>query len=476
MWRLILVLFVSLSFSISIYPQCDCDPLPDPSGTIETVSNVSELQAALHNANQNNGNYTILLKDGEYILNNNLLYINDQMINLTIRGESGNRDNVVIKGQGMGGGVGYIFNVAASNFTLADMTIGWCGNHAVQIHAEHNADDALIQNVKFVDIREQMIKVSGSEVLVFSDRGKVQCCEFEFTAGVAYQYYTGGIDAHRAKDWEIRLNTFKHIRSPDSGLAEHAIHFWSDSENTLVENNTIINCDRGIGFGLGDRGHKGGTIKNNWVHTSRDVGIGLENSSNTNVYHNTLMTENYFNSIEYRFDGTVNAHIANNLSNENIAARNGGTGQVVSNYKYPDTSIFEDPGNHNYHLNDSYPEIVDMGVSLGEINVDFDCDLRMVSSLPDIGADELNSTTGFQDQLLDNKIKIYPNPCQGAFYLKLDQNSTVTLLNMNSKLLYKSRIEKGTHFIELTGIPTGIYIIQIENEGAQISKKLILSH
>ena len=230
-----------------------------------------------------------MLEDGTYELTSNLLYIGTNMTNLTLRSASGNRDAVIIRGQGMTGGVSHIFNVAASNFTVADMTIGWVANHPIQIHAETNADNCLIQNVRFVDANEQLLKVSGGFTLLASDNGVVQCCLFEFTAGVANQWYTGGIDAHRAFNWIVRNNTFKHIRSPDAGLAEHAIHFWIDSEGTIVENNQIINCDRGIGFGLGGRGHTGGIIRNNMVHTSRDVGIGLESASNAKVYNLSLI-------------------------------------------------------------------------------------------------------------------------------------------------------------------------------------------
>ena len=88
-----------------VHTQCEFPPLPeDPfNQTVVTVSTVSELQNALSECNAAGGNYTILLEDGEYQLTQNLLYINQGMSDLTIRSKSGNRDAVIIRGQGMGG-------------------------------------------------------------------------------------------------------------------------------------------------------------------------------------------------------------------------------------------------------------------------------------------------------------------------------------------------------------------------------------
>ena len=386
---LLALLFIQLSL---IANNCNCPPLPPDPGITEIVSNVAELNAAMSNASSNNGNYTILLEDGVYTLTSNLLYINTHMENLTIRSLSGNRDAVTIQGQGMNGGVTHIFLVAAKGFTCADMTIGGIFYHAIQIQGENDADDCLIQNVRFFDCNEQMLKISGgSSNPNYADNGVVQCCVFEFTAGIGNQWYTGGIDGHHCRNWEVRYNEFYHIRSPESALAEHAIHFWSESVNTLVENNVIINCDRGIGYGLTNsagRGHFGGIIRNNIVHTSRDVGIGLEQARNALVYNNTVYTENYFNSIEYRFDSTYNCHIANNLTNENIASRNGGTALVESNYITSDNSFYVDAAGYDFHLALAEPNIVDMGIILPGVTDDVDCENRPMGGGVDIGADE----------------------------------------------------------------------------------------
>ncbi len=474
----LLILFIGLFHSLDLYSQCPCNLLPEPTGTIIHVSTVSELQNALIEANESNGSRTILLEDGTYTLTNHLLYIGTHMQNLTIRSASGNRDAVIIGGQGMNGNVGWIFNVAASYFTLADVTIGWVANHPIQIHAEHNADFPLIHNVRFVDAHEQMLKVSGNASPTYSDGGIVQCSLFEFSAGIGNQWYTGGIDAHRAADWTVSYNTFKHIRSPDSQLAEHAIHFWSDSQNTLIENNRIIDCDRGIGFGLGNSGHQGGIIRNNMVHTSRDVGIGLESASDAKIYHNTVVTENYSRSIEYRFETTSNVHIANNLTTKAIASRNGGTGLVESNHISNDNTYFIAPNDYDFHLQaENAGAVIDAGIPLEGMEKDYDCEDRTSDNLPDIGADEYTEfTTDLPNFSPVLTLEIYPNPASEKLFVASKQALSVAIFSLRGQLLEEFQLPENEHGIAINvgGFERGVYWVRAWNGQGFVFRRVIL--
>jgi hypothetical protein len=436
------------------------------------VSDANELNQALHAANTNNGNYEILLEDGTYQLNQNLLYVSPNMANLTIRSKSNNADQVIIRGTGMKGNVTHIFNVAAKHFTAADLTIGWVANHAVQIHSENDADSCLIQNVKFFDIGEQMIKGSGSDNGMFSDDCTIQCCHFEFTDGVASQYYTGGIDGHKTRNWMVFNNTFVDIRSPDHQLAEHAIHFWNGCIGTVVRNNTIINCDRGIGFGLGQKGHYGGAIINNMVHTSRDVGIGLESSPETEVYNNTVVTDNYFNSIEYRFDVTQNVHIANNLVDKSITSRNGGEGTVESNFTFSDPTIFVDHSGHDYHLSGPVSGITNAGIILQEVKDDFDCETRNLNTAIDIGADDLETTSTYitSPSVLD--LEISPNPTSGLVTINPHILLKEVCISDGLRNLRVTVDQNG--LLDISVLPSGLYMI-IGKSGQNIySAKIVL--
>jgi hypothetical protein len=364
-------------------PSCTLTPLPAPSTATVTVGNADELLAAVQRANDE-GNLAILLEDGTYALDD-MLWISGSHV--SFRGRSGNRDAVVIRGQGMDGGVSHVFNVAGSHFTAADLTVGWVANHAVQVHS--SADSPVIHNVRFVDTGEQMLKVSTvAGESAGADNGLVEWCLFEYSAGVGPQYYIGGIDAHQARQWTIRRNVFRHIRSPEADLAEHAVHFWNGSSQTLVEGNSITDCDRGIGFGMDDRGHSGGIIRNNMVHTTRDVGIGLESASGTEVYHNSVFSENYGNAIEYRFPRTRGVVIINNLTNAAIAGRDGGSGRVETNVTAAQAAWFVAPGSGNLHLAASNPAVVDQGQALAAVAQDFDCENRPKGAGYDAGADE----------------------------------------------------------------------------------------
>jgi len=339
---------------------------------------------AVQYANSLGGNITVLLEDGTYTLTSGFAISSD---NITFRGRSGDRNSVVVRGQGMTGGVTSLFTVFGNSFVVADMTIGWVSNHAINFL--RNGDNHVVHNVHFVDTGEQMLMVAHEPPdTEHADNGLVEWCTFEYQAGVGPQYNIGGVHAHQARNWTVRYNVFKHIRSPDVELAGHAIHFWSESSGTVVEHNTITNCDRGIGFGLASNGHTGGMIRNNMVHTTRDVGISLETSVSTSVYNNSLFTENYFNSIEFRHSGTQLASIINNLTSAAIASRDGGTGVVETNVTNAIASWFDDAGSGDLRLTVADTTVVDRGQSLSAVTHDVDCESRPKGAGYDIGADE----------------------------------------------------------------------------------------
>lgn len=467
MKSILTICMIFLTVFGNFYGQCNCPSLPTPGKSV-LVNTVTELQNALTLANSNNGNMTILLAKGNYNLNSNLLYISSNMKNLTIRGQTGNRDDVVIKGLGFNGGVTHIFNVAAAHFTVADMTIGWVYYHPIQIHGESNADSALIHNVKIIDGNEQFIKISGSSTEPnVCDGGIIECCELEFSSGIGNQYYTGGIDGHHCANWIIRYNTFKHLRSPDGNLAEHAIHFWSNSSDILVENNFIMDCDRGIGFGLSDdpsRGNFGGMIRNNIVHTSRDVGIGIERTPDVKIYNNTVWTENYFNSIEYRFTGSTNIQIANNLTNQAIALREGAQGILTSNYTKATSGLFTDAANFNFHLAKKNINLIAAGKVLNDVIKDMDCLPRGITN--DIGADQFEVITrDIQVDTKTNNVQVYPNPALDFITIVIKDPVTPDLKfeisNQLGQIRWQQKISSQSTRINLKDIETGIYCLRI---------------
>ncbi|MBF0469219.1 MAG: right-handed parallel beta-helix repeat-containing protein, partial [Desulfamplus sp.] len=294
------------------------------------VHNVAELNQAEITARK--GNVVILLDDGEYVLSDQFMVGGDHV---TVRSLNGDASKVIVKGKGMNGNVPHVFSVYKKYFTVEDITIGWVRNHAIQVHGELDADYPVIRNVHFRDTYEQMLKVSYSRTQPdFSDGGIVENCSFIYTAGVGPQWYIGGVDAHKSKGWIVRNNLFQDIKSPTSSLSESAIHFWSGSTDTLVEKNVIIDCDRGIMFGLDNSPHYGGIIRNNFVHATRDVGIYAANTLNGKIYNNTVFADSgYFNAIEYRFADT-SVDISNNLTNKAISKRDNAVATLSNNVDY----------------------------------------------------------------------------------------------------------------------------------------------
>ncbi|MEA2115086.1 MAG: right-handed parallel beta-helix repeat-containing protein [Thermodesulfobacteriota bacterium] len=367
------------------------------------VNTVAELVSAVNNTSSG-GDRTILIADGTYLLDG--VYLRLAVNDITVRSLSGDREAVFLDGEYR---TTEIFQVVASGAVIADLTLKRAYDHPVHVMAAStDVENTLISNVHIIDPGQQAIKINPNAGRThFVNNGRITGCLIELTdSGRAMVWerngscYTGGVDAHQAEGWIVEDNEIRGFWC-SGGLSEHGIHFWSDSSNTLVQRNLIVDCDRGIGFGLGSSGHRRGIIRNNMIyhgedHGVSDVGIGLESTSDAQVYNNTVFHEHdYPNGIEYRFAASSNLTIVNNLTNRAITSRNGGTSSLISNnITNAAADWFIDAPNGDLHLGSEQSGVTDAALALSGLVDDFDGQSRPSGSGPDIGADEYPQQIG----------------------------------------------------------------------------------
>jgi len=395
-------------------PADRCAPLPAPTGTVVPIepSQVGQLQALVSNAEPGT---TFVLAAGTYALNGDYLWIDAPGVGL--RGATGDPEDVVIDG-------GYvtteIVTVAASNVTIADLTIQRAYTHPIHVTGGQAASitNTLLHNLRVIDPGQQAIKINTAQGgQTFADAGVVSCSWIELTdagrTSIRDNCYTGGIDAHQARDWVVRDNTIAGFWC-EQGLSEHGVHFWRGGRDTVVERNELVNNARGIGFGLtengddrayddapcpganGHVGHFGGVIRNNTMladdpelfasQFGMDGGVALAQSCGAQVLHNTVYaTQAPFASIEWRFPNT-DARIANNLVSHPMRERSDAVAELVSNREDATAVEFVDAAGWDLHLA-AGAAAIDAGTPDSAVFDDVDAEPR-TDAAPDLGADE----------------------------------------------------------------------------------------
>jgi len=389
-----------------------CDPLAPPTGTVINVTPSQTSQLASIVAGAAAGT-TILLADGIYTP---VPRLNLMTPGVSLRSASGNASAVVLDGVYA---ADEIIFVAASNVTLAEITVTHAINHPIHVSPPDTGPDVTgvrLYRLRVVDGGEQFVKVNPNGARTFwVDNGRLECSTLLLTdAGRPHVVslpglpcYTGGIDAHSARGWVVRRNHLEGFWCA-TGLSEHAIHFWNASRDTLAEHNVIVNVAMGIGFGLGETGttrpyadnpypgagfigHYDGIIRNNVIYADIagfDTGVALEQARGVRVYHNTIYSTDavtgFFSPIDYRFASTV-AEIRNNLVRR-ISMRNGATGTVDHNLENVSAAYFVNPATRDFHLLATAANAIDQGVVVTEAGLDMDGVAHGAS--PDLGAYE----------------------------------------------------------------------------------------
>ncbi len=404
--------------SFSYANESLCAPLPslNQGGPVVTITaeEASTLPSVVAQAAPGT---TILLSDGVYKLNGKSLVF--RASNMTLRAASGKREAVVLDGQYNSG---IIIQIGAPHITIADITIRRNKNYHIEFVG--NGSHALLYNLHLLDAAHHFFKIGTNDhIPQYNDFGTVACSLFELThegrgkieaLNEEVSCIVGGIEAYRALGWHVRDNVFRNIHCTNGEHANYSINFSKTSKDTLIERNTILNCARGIGFGVGEigthrdydssskavvitaaTGHVGGVIRNNIIfgHIGDlfNVGISLEHAVQASVYHNTVIsTGGTFSSIDTRFFNS-DPMIVNNLIRPRMTIRDRARPNNIGNIEIRSLTLFEDPMGNNLHLLGTAIKVINKGIRLNDLVVS-DIDGEMRDDMPDVGADEYVSS------------------------------------------------------------------------------------
>jgi hypothetical protein len=387
-------------------------PLPITGARIVQVATEAQLQTAMGNLQSGD---TILLADGTYSLTSTL-YVNGRN-NVTIRGAAGST-NVILVGKGMDnsnyGDVPFGIWSNGTNTTIAHLTIRDTWDN--EIIFDIGAQAPLVYCVGLINAGSQFIKSNPTDVSngLGVNNGTVEYCWFEYTgrppgdhgSGVGY---FNGISAHAAQNWIARGNLFKNLHNPDSAayLWNPAVLFWRHSFNTVTEQNTFLNVDRAVAYGLDNTtpyfDHAGGIIRNNFVcltaglmSASRKAGsdgaLIAWNSPGTQIDHNSLLLNgNEFYAVEFRFSTTTNCAARNNLADAPIHLRDSAAAILLSNLATAVPGMFVNAAAADLHLLASATNAIDKGLTLSTVTNDIDGDRRPRGASSDVGADEFTT-------------------------------------------------------------------------------------
>jgi hypothetical protein len=180
-----------------------------------------------------------------------------------------------------------------------------------------------------------------------------------------------------------------------NGGGRAAIFIWVRSRQVVVEQNLIVNCDRGVAFGNPGKSTANiageplvyvskDIIRNNFIVGGPDCGIELWYADRIKVLNNTIWRpeQNWYRGIRIG-TGTSNTEIVNNLVHGAIQSE-GGEAQVHHNLAGRLEGYFEDPNSGNLTLTSAATGAFGRGVPVSEVTEDVRGQPR--AGNPDLGA------------------------------------------------------------------------------------------
>lgn len=359
-------------------------PLPQPEGKVVRVGNVKELYEAVENLEDNT---TLLLEDGEYVLDR---FLDIRKDGVRFRSASGNREAVVLDAGGR-----YHSHIelrGASDFLLADVTLRNAMACGLKIFGDSDVQRLRVHNVFFHNIWVRAVKgthparigdnsrnLHPPEVVerVRPGKGEIRYCLFyndhkktdveDFDKG----NYIASIDMMGLNGWLIADNAFVNIRGY-SGRGRGAVFVWIHSNDVRVERNLFFYCDRCCSFGnpsYKKTNMTDGVIRNNVFVGGTDSAVEVITTRGVRVENNTVyMSETRWPGIHV-FRGAPGLVLKNNLVHGWVACPEDGS--IEGNLAGDVHDWFRAPVEGDLRLS---PEGIHQAAGKGAINADVSSD------------------------------------------------------------------------------------------------------
>jgi len=377
-------------------------PLPEPAGQVIRVTNVDELFRA---ADEVGPDGTILLADGHYKMPR---YFDLHTDNVTLRGASGRRENVVLDGAESRHGE-LVGVTGCSGVTIADLTIQNIKWNGFKINSNRRATRVTIHNCIIHNIWQRGVKGVGVPkedrqhfrpsdcriryCLFYNDRPKQYSDDPADTPENFHGNYIGGIDVMYPKGWTISDNVFIGIQGR-TREARGAVFLWHDAQECIVERNVFIDNDSGICLGNSHRGAETQihctrcTVRNNFITRCPEQGILADYTRDCQILHNTIHDpDSRLKRLIRLVHDNDGLQVANNLlSGPPMRVQTTSRVHFQDNLTGDRTADFVDPASGNLHLRGRVPEVVDAARPLANVTRDFD--RRKRDERPDVGGHE----------------------------------------------------------------------------------------
>lgn len=283
--------------------------------------------------------------------------------------------------------------------------IGVCADDSGCEHAVHivgAADGTEITGCTLIDFNAQ-IKSNGEEVggaWAWPDDVRISGNDLHDTRPRQTANPVTKLDVVGGRRWAVTANRISDYEKALGDTVSYGAFLKGNSQDGVMERNLVVCSERfsggvRLGLSLGGGGtspdsiceegtctpeHQRGTLRNNLIAGCSDVGIYLNEASESLILGNTLYQTS---GIDLRYEAST-AALTGNLLDGSIRERDGGAATLDANLEQLDLSaVFADPGALDFRIV-SDPGIIDAAPA--GLTDDFCGNLR--DARPDIGAIE----------------------------------------------------------------------------------------